>query len=317
MAHTIEPHRITQLDPGLTLSELPDLLRWANSFLVAKRAEGLALRTCSFYKEKLVTFTTYCEHRNINTVEVITPDLLREFFLHLEEAGHNPGGVHAYFRTVKVFLKWYERENEPLGWRNPITKVKAPKVPDEPLEPVEMADVDAMLQTCREGRMEDRDRAILLTLLDTGARATELCNIDLADLDPMTGSLLIRQGKGRKPRTVFAGQRTRRALRAYLRHRGGALGPLFLSRVGERLDYDGLRDIIQRRARDAGITPPPLHAFRRAFALAMLRNGADLLTLQRLMGHADLSLLQRYAKQTVDDLRAVHGQASPVDRLLR
>ena len=80
------------------------------------------------------------------------------------------------------------------------------------------------------------------------------------------------------------------------------------------LAYLGLRSLVLRRARGAGLEPPALHSFRRGFALEMLRAGADLLSLQRLMGHADLSLLKRYAKQNADDLRAVHALASPVDR---
>lgn len=66
----------------------------------------------------------------------------------------------------------------------------------------------------------------------------------------------------------------------------------------------------------ADIEEPPLHSFRGAFTINMLRNGADLLSIQRLLGHVSLDLLRRYAKQTVEDLRAAHGQASPVDRLL-
>jgi site-specific recombinase XerD len=92
-------------------------------------------------------------------------------------------------------------------------------------------------------------------------------------------------------------------------------GPLFPNDEGDRLKYTGLRQIIRRLAVRAAVKEPPIHSFRRLFALSMLRNGCDLLTLQRLMGHASLDLLRRYAKQTVDDLRAAHGQASPVDRM--
>jgi integrase/recombinase XerD len=80
--------------------------------------------------------------------------------------------------------------------------------------------------------------------------------------------------------------------------------------------YGGLRQIIRRRAEKAGIDPPPLHAFRRAFALASLRGGMDVYSLQRLMGHADLSVLRRYLAQTEADLQAAHERAGPVDHLL-
>jgi integrase/recombinase XerD len=85
---------------------------------------------------------------------------------------------------------------------------------------------------------------------------------------------------------------------------------------GGRLTYAGLRSIVRRRARAAGLSVPSLHSFRRAFALGMLKGGADILSISRLLGHADLSLPQRYIRQMVDDLAAVHRRAGPVDKLL-
>lgn len=316
MKSPFQTQRTTEKLHSLSLVEQPDLVKWANAFLLAKKAEGVAIRTHSFYREKLERFVTFALQRNVQTVEDITANLIREFMLYLEETKHKPGGIHCFYRVLRVMLRWYENEVEPETWRNPITKVKPPKVPEETLEPVELVDVEAMVQTCKTGRMDMRDKAVLLALLDTGCRATEFTKIDVADVDLATGSIIVRQGKGRKPRTVFVGQKTRKAIRAYLRLRGSAEGPLFQTRMRTRLDYDGLREIVRQRAIAAGIERPPLHSFRRAFALNMLRNGCDLLTLQRLMGHADLSLLRRYAKQTVEDLRAVHGAASPVDRLM-
>ena len=97
-----------------------------------------------------------------------------------------------------------------------------------------------------------------------------------------------REAKGR---SVFLGRLARQAVRAYLRLRGSAAGPLFLNRSGCRLAYAGLRSILTRRAKRAGLDQiPSPHDFRRAFALACLRNGMDLLSLQRLLGHTDLSV---------------------------
>jgi integrase/recombinase XerC len=295
----------------------PDLHRWVEAFLTSKRAEGVAWKTIKgAYGETLGTFINWCEKRSVNAVQDITADLIRQYLLWREETGHNPGGVHMHFRVVKTFLRWYEREEEPSGWNNPIKKVKAPKLPEKVLEPADLGDVAAMLKACREHRLGERDKALLLTLLDTGLRANELTSLDLADLDAYTGTMMVRHGKGGKTRSVFLGEKARRAVRAYLKTRQTEAGPLFITETSGRLTYSGLRQIIRRCAERAGVKEPPLHAFRRAFALNMLRNGCDLLTLQRLMGHADLSLLRRYAKQTVDDLRIVHAMASPADRLL-
>jgi site-specific recombinase XerD len=294
------------------------LSQWIDGFLLAKRAEGVGAGTLrKIYAPRLAHFVDYCAGRNVAHVEHIDAGLLREYLLHLEEAGHNAGGQHQYYRVLKTFLRWYEAEAETDGWRNPIRKVPPPKVHEEILEPVELDNVARLIVACDAGRERVRDKAIFLTLLDTGARASELCHFDLADFDAVTSALLIHKGKGGKSRTVFLGRKARKAVRVWVKERGAQAGALFCTEAGGRMTYFGLRSLVTRRSRDAGIAPAPsLHSFRRAFALAMLRNGTDLLTLQRLLGHADLSVLKRYVKQTTDDLQAAHAQNSPVDRNL-
>ena len=82
------------------------------------------------------------------------------------------------------------------------------------------------------------------------------------------------------------------------------------------MTYGGLRSVVRRRAEVAGIPAPSLHSFRRAFAITSLRNGVDVYSLQRLMGHADLTMLRRYLKHTRADLREAHRKAGPVDNML-
>jgi len=288
--------------------------RW---LLPARRVEGRAPTTLSYYREKLKPFLVFCGESGVSTIDAIDTNLVREYLLHLEAAGHNPGGVHGHYRTLKAFLHWYEIEDAPDNWRNPIRKVKATKVPEEILDPVSIEDVSRLVATCDGNADGLRDKAILLALLDTGARATELRSFDLDDLEAVSGALTIKRGKGGKARTVFLGQKSRRAVRAYLKLRGSRPGPLFVTRSRERLTYGGLRGILQRRSKEAKLEAvPSLHSFRRAFGLAMMRAGVDLLTLQRMLGHADLSVLRRYVKQNTDDLRVAHSAASPVDRLM-
>ena len=104
----------------------------------------------------------------------------------------------------------------------------------------------------------------------------------------------------------------------YLRHRPEVRlsEPLWATTNEKRLTYGGLRSIVRRRARKAGLPVPSLHSFRRSFALICLRNGADVYSLQKLMGHSDLSVLRRYLKQTEDDLGATHEKHGPVDHWL-
>ncbi len=185
----------------------------------------------------------------------------------------------------------------------------------EPLEPVSLEDVRALIATCQHGTFAgERDRAVLLFLLDTGARAREACNVKLDDVNLNTGEVTIRYGKGGKSRTVFLGQITRRAVRAYLRQRKDHYPALFVSNRGGHLTYDGLHQLLERRWKRSGIAKRPgLHDFRRAFALNMLRNGVDVFALQKLLGHSDLQIMRRYLAQNNADTQAAHMRGSPVD----
>jgi site-specific recombinase XerD len=298
------------------LSEDAPLIDWADSFLVDRKVRNLSRGTLKFYREHLKKFINYCNKQGISQISQVNANVLRKFMLHLEEVGHNPGGIHAFYRTVKAFLRWYEIEAEPKDWRNPIRKVKAPSVDVEPLDPVDVSDITDMIEVCQRGTFTgERDRAILLALLDTGARAQEFLDINLDDIDVFSGEITIRKGKGRKPRTVFLGTKSRRAVRAYLKLRTDKEKALWVRDDGEgRLVYNSLRYIIKRRAKSAGIAAPTLHSFRRAFAINMLRAGVDLMTIAKLLGHTSLAILQRYLKQTKDDVEAAHRRASPVDK---
>jgi integrase/recombinase XerC/integrase/recombinase XerD len=180
-----------------------------------------------------------------------------------------------------------------------------------------MQDVHALVAACGSGFSGARDKAIIISLLDTGARATEFLALNLEDLDLAAGSALIRKGKGRKPRMVFLGRKSRRAIRAYLRGRHDSNPALWLTNDGDRMTYAALRGVVRRRAQSAALKhEPSLHDFRRAFAINMLRSGVDVFALQRLMGHADLQVLRRYLAQTDADVQAAHMRGSPVDNNL-
>jgi integrase/recombinase XerD len=174
-----------------------------------------------------------------------------------------------------------------------------------------------MVQVCeRRTFVGGRDAAILLCLLDTGARASEILAMDLTDANIARGAILVRHGKGGKPREVYLGKNSRTSLRRYLKQRKDDNPALWVTHpryVSSRLSYDGLRGIATRRAKDGQVEVLSLHAFRRVFARAMLRNETDIYTLAKLMGHEGITVLQRYLKQTYQDTEMAHRRASPVD----
>jgi len=289
-----------------------NLERWLKAFLLDRRSQDLSQGTLKFYTWKLKLLSDFAASRDIDRVSQITSTHIREFLIELSHT-HNPGGVHAAFRCLRAFLLWYEKECD-MDWNNPIRNVKAPRVSILPLEPVDLKTVSKLLKVCDASQFHGaRDYAVLLFLLDTGIRASELISLDLDDVDPIGGDVVIRKGKGGKPRIVLIGKRTRKAVRQYLRFRSDDEDAAWVTENGDRLTYWGLNLILKRRSKLANVPKPELHAFRRAFALSCLRSGMDVYSLQKLMGHADLSVLHRYLAQNDDDLRAAHVKASPVD----
>jgi site-specific recombinase XerD len=297
--------------------QLDDYLEtWVDAFMMDRKAQNMAKGTLYYYGWRLKEFLSYCETREVKRITQIDPTLLREFLIVLQDKGHNPGGVHMYYRIIKAFLRWWEFEVEPENWKNPIRKVKAPKNPVVPLNPVNVEDVRKMIDVCpKDTFFGTRDRAIMLCLLDTGMRANELCSINVEDINLITGEIHILVGKGRKSRYAFLGTKARKAIRSYLKFHPTNIEPLWLNRDRERLEYWLLVGIMRRRAKEANVPHPALHAFRRWFALTCLRAGMDAFSLQELMGHADLQVLKRYLKQTSPDLMRAHHKASPVDSL--
>lgn len=293
-------------------------------FLADRSSRGLAEGTLTWYRNNLPLWQQYNHLNKIEQVSDITASSLRRFLAWLADRGHNQGGRANIYGCVRAFLHWYEDEyadEMPPGWKNPVGKVKGPKRLEEPLDPLPLDDIAAILATCeRKTFIGERDRSMILFLLDTGVRWNELATLHMEHLDLDAGSASVL-GKWRKWRTVYLGATTRRSLYAYLRLRPDApappTAPLWLSRDGDALSRAGIFEVIRRRATKAGVPVPGMHAFRRAFAVAYLRNGGDVATLQRIMGHSDLRVINRYLKLMDEDLRKAHQQYSPVDNMSR
>jgi len=302
---------MTLRDPSAKVS---GLVRQIECFLEERRARQLSSRSLDWYDEKLQAYLRFAIGSGCGDLLDASPGSVRSYLLHLQ-SNHNAGGVHGHYRALRALLNWYEQEYEPAGWKNPMRKVRAPKVPSAILEPVPLSDIQRMLSNCCGTSLTAlRDRALLLFLLDTGTRAQECLDMSLGDVSLETGACQVLHGKGGKARVVFLCGRTRDELRTYLDARKATdpLQPLWTTVSGTRLRYAGLREIVRRRARQAGVPAPSLHSFRRAFALNCLRQGMDVYSLQRLMGHSDLTILRRYLAQTPEDLRRAHEMYGPV-----
>ena len=306
---------------NLNLEINPDvyLATIIENFLTARKSENLRPKTLEFYHRNLKKFEHYCDTQLIKSVNQITVNTIRSFIAWLEDIGHQPGGRHAHYRSVRVFLNWCELEEDVDDWVNPFStrRLHAPRVDEKLLEPVNIEDVRAILDTCDRSFIGIRDRAIFYFLLDTGIRAGELRNLKIKDVSLMDRSVEIHLTKNHTPRIGFMCRETKKVLRFYLKLRTDNEPYLFVTtRDPGRITYDGLRAIVATRAIKAGVPNPTIHAFRRTFAITMLRKGVNVFQLQRLMGHSSLTVLMRYVKQMREDLKEAHQIGSPVEELL-
>ena len=307
-----------KIDQASTTSVLNQILAGtvanvASGYLIDAQSRGLSPNTLRGYGNEIRALLAWLDFQGVISIEEMSADVIRKYLLSLKEH-RNPGGQAAGYRLIRQLTFWWERETDD-EYKLPIRKVKPPKVNNQPLPGIKREAIEAMLDVC-SGPTRERDRAVMLFLADTGVRASELTDLKMSDIDLVKGSAVIRHGKGGKRRVVYFGQKTRRELRKYLAQRkhAGVEDALFARDDGDPLTFAGLRQIVRRRAAMAGLPEPGLHDFRRFFALNMLRNGADLISLARLMGHSGITVLQRYLYQVDADLQAIHAKASPLDR---
>jgi integrase/recombinase XerD len=286
-------------------------------FLFDRQARNLSSKTVHYYRQTLTAWREFLRAQSVTKTEDVTAAHVRRYLVQLAEQGRTAGGVATMYTAVRVFLRWYIEEYNPANW-NPLARIKTPKRSKERLDPLNLSHFNAMLDSCpRRTFGGDRDRALLLLLLDTGVRHQELTDLTVGDVDANTGQVIVRSGKGRKGRAVFIGAKTRRAFLAYYRHRESLDNdnPLWVKNDGGKLSKSGIRQVVRRAADRAGVDEPGMHEFRRAFAINSLRNGMDVATLQRLLGHSSIETVNRYLALVEDDLRVASGKYGVVDHL--
>ena len=295
------------------LGQTSELGQAANLFLLDCEARNLARPTLRYYWQRLSQWVDFLEPQNVTTPGAITPAHVRAYFLTFHERRLSPYYLHSAARTMRTFCNFLVLEG--LLDVSPMRRVKMPTLPKDALPPFTRGDVCALLDACEN----ERDTAIILVLLDSGVRASELVALNVADVDLTTGRVDVRLGKGRKDRTTFIGPRTRKALTKYLWTRtvtpDDALFASFTS--GYRLTVYGLQSLIRRVAQRADVPDHGLHRFRRTFAIESLRAGMPMMQLAAMMGHGSLPVLQRYLRLLSEDLQAAHKEHGPVDAMLR
>ncbi|MFN3652559.1 MAG: tyrosine-type recombinase/integrase [Armatimonadota bacterium] len=269
-------------------------------------------------------------------LSTLTPNCIRTFLAYVREPNPNgrfgceresakrearPATVNAYFRALRAFANFCRAEG--LLDETPLKNVKAPRVPVDQVQPLAPDQLQTLVDAARRTQASERNVALILLLVDTGMRCSELCGLLVGDADRGTGELTVT-GKGNKKRRVYMGTATRRALWRYLetdRRDAFTDEPLFVSVGGHArgtgMTHTGVHRIIHeagKAGRIQGVRCSP-HTLRHTFAVNFLRGGGNLFELQQLMGHTDLTVLRRYVALADTDLAEAHRAASPVERL--
>ena len=288
------------------------------------RSFELAETTIKNYRHYLTLFVDFVGDKDI---EAVTRFDVLEFLGRLrDERGASDHTLYDVRARLSTLWAWASVE---LGIPNVVAKVAKPKYKEPEIIPYSQDEVKRLLKaaeynaewTTRNGNKArskrstaDRDRAIILTLLDTGIRASELCGLTVGDYDESRGRLHITHGKGDKGRFVVTGKRCQKSIWRYMANRPEAKDkePLFATNTGEHLDRHGLYNFITGCGKRGNVKNAGCHRFRHTFAIEFLRNSGNVFQLQELLGHEDVKTVMIYIKLAERDIDNA-GQHSPAD----
>ncbi len=233
-----------------------------------------------------------------------------------------------YHISLSALWTWLVKEN--IVETNILRKVAKPKPERRAIDPFTEQDIKLLLVSCkrsssyqRPGQIEpgnhalpnpERNEAIILTLLDTGMRSSELCSIQLKHVDLRNRKIKIVEGKGDKDRVVPLSARTCKAIWKYLatREHKEPVDYLFTSKHEYPLSKHALNKLMTRLGKRADVPHVHPYRFRHTFAITYLRNGGDPFTLQHILGHSDMTMTRRYLNIAKRDIESGHFRASPV-----
>jgi site-specific recombinase XerD len=286
----------------------PDLAMLLNSWLLALRAERKSDKTVKVYGDGVRMFLRWCDRTN--TPRELTKAAVQAFVVSLLEGGAEPATARSRQLSLKRFSAWLaaegEIDDELLGLRPPKIDVKV-------ADPLTGDELRALIKACQGKTMRDRrDEAIVRLMAETGMRAGEVANLQLADLDLARGIAVVRRGKGGKGRIVPFGPQTASAIDRYQRlrrsHLLAASAALWLGDRGKTFSYHALHRSLGYRARVAGIDRFHPHLLRHTAASRWLAAGGSEGGLMAVAGWATREMLDRYVAATASERAAAEAR---------
>lgn len=283
-----------------------DTMEAYDDYLLAKELQGLSKTTMKRYEYSVKRFLTDIGTKDI--AEITTLDIRR--WLGAKSYSDVSRGID--IKNLRTFFRWVAAE----GYRDndPMSRIPMPKMPDVEKRALTDEEVARLVETARKNSR--RDLAVILTLVDTGIRASELGDLERSDIDLDRLTVTVRCGKGGKGRMAYISPVTARAIRRYISTRRDSDPALFLTNRDLPFGRDSLRLLMYRLSERAGIGKVGPHCLRHTFATSLARQGIDAWSLQSLLGHSDNRVCLRYIHLAGRDIQEAHRRYSPVSMVV-
>jgi len=299
------------------------------AYRIFAQAEGKSPKTVLWIMSAVTYFSEFMGQDG-QDIEAITGNDLRRFIIELRQRPKflrhpynrpqssklSEQSIETYARAVRAFFGYLHREE--MIDHNPMSKVKMPRVPEKVVPTFSEREVERLLsQPDRKTDRGFRDYALMLTMIDTAARLSEVATVGVDDVDIENGYLRV-QGKGGKERYIPFGFRVAKALLKYkLKHRPQPVATerFWLTVSGAPLEAGRIEKLVGEYGRKAGLKRCYPHKLRHTSAVLYLRNGGDPFSLQKKLGHSSLQMTRHYANLADSDVRAQHLKYGVADRL--
>jgi integrase/recombinase XerD len=276
---------------------------------------ALAMNSVTAYATDLATLASFAEERGVTETEELDPVVVTRFLVSLDKAGLSARSAARRLSAIRGFCRFLVRER--LTASDPTALLSPPRLGRRLPAVISFDEVVRLLATPDVSRPRGlRDRAMLSLMYAAGLRVSELCALKLGDIDRQRGFLSVL-GKGGKRRLVPVGEVALADVDAYSksapsRPAGRSASTLFLSSWGKPMSRQAFWKLILRYARKAGITKAiSPHKLRHSFATHMLERGADLRSVQAMLGHANIATTEIYTHVAPDHVRRAHRRAHP------
>jgi len=293
---------------------LNDLIDGFMSYLSVER--GLADNTLLAYRRDLKKYTEHLSNSGVASADQVKRDKITEYIYAQKKQGLSASSICRSLAAIKMFHRFLVRER--LAKDDPTDLIETPRMWKRIPDVLSQSEIESII-TASEGEdaQSVRDNAILELFYASGMRVSELSALKMENINFEVGYVRCL-GKGRKERIIPIGRSAIQAVGRYCDAvrpkllKGKISADVFLSRLGKRLSRQSIWKLIKRYARKANITKTiKPHTLRHSFATHLLEHGADLRSVQEMLGHADISTTQIYTHVDKERLRSVHKQFHP------